>query len=290
MRVPNSIISSNVTFGLGRLTAAMDRANMEIAGQKKILSMADDPSALLQIMNLRSNMTYVDQLGRNIALGRSWLTSSESALSSVQEVVTQANLLAVQMGSDNVGADDRLAAAEAVQGFLETLVTQGNSTVGGRYIFAGSDNDSPAFSQAGTTVTYEGDSNPFAVRISRNSSVTVGGDGGAIFGDLFTTMADLKTALENNDGSAVRDQIDALDSGYDRIDGYISRIGGRGIRLDTRENILADVQLADTERLSSLEDIDYAEAVVNLKAVETAYQASLSAASKVLNVSLVNYL
>ncbi|SHJ22997.1 flagellar hook-associated protein 3 FlgL [Desulfatibacillum alkenivorans DSM 16219] len=290
MRVPNSVISSNVTFGLGRLTTAMDRANLTIASQRQILTMADDPSALLQVMNLRSDMSYVDQLNRNIEMGRTWLTASESALTNVEDLITEVKLLTVQMGSDNVGADERQAAAEAVQGFLETAVTLGNSTVGDRYIFAGSQNDSPAFTLAGTAVTYEGDSNPFAVRISRESSVTVGGDGGAIFGDLFTTLADLKTALENNDGAAIRDQITNLDSAYDRIDGNISRIGGRGVRLDARTSILADVQLADTERLSSLEDVDYAEAAIELAAVETAYQAALSAASKVLNVSLVNYL
>ena len=290
MRVPNSVISSNVTFGLGRLTSAMDRANLAIASQRKILTMADDPSGLLQVMNLRSDMSYVDQLNRNIAMGRTWLTASESALTNVQDLITEANLLAVQMGSDNVGSDERQAAAEAIQGFLETAVTLGNSTVGGRYIFAGSDNNSPAFTLAGATVTYEGDANPFSVRISKESSVIVGGDGDAIFGDLFTTLADLKTALENNDGSAIRDSLDLLDSAYDRIDGNISRIGGRGVRLDTRETILADIQLADTERLSSLEDVDYAEAAVQLKAVETAYQAALSAASQVLKVSLVDYL
>ena len=290
MRVPNSVITSNVTFGLGRLTSAMDRANLTIASQKQILSMADDPSALLQIMNLRSDMSYVDQLNRNIAMGRTWLTASESALTSVQDLITEANLLAVQMGSDNVGSGERQAAAEAIQGFLETAVSLGNSTVGDRYIFAGSQTDSPAFTLAGTAVAYEGDSTAFAVRISKESFVTVGGDGGAVFGDLFTTLADLKTALENNDGQAIRDQMTNLDSAYDRIDGNISRIGGRGVRLDARENILADVQLADTERLSSLEDVDYAEAAVELAAVETAYQAALSAASKVLNISLVDYL
>ncbi|MBI9076822.1 MAG: flagellar hook-associated protein FlgL [Desulfatibacillum sp.] len=290
MRVPNSTITSNVVFGLGRLTTELDKANLQLASQRKILTMADDPSGLLQVMNLRSDMSYMDQLNRNISLGRTWLTASESALTSVQDIVTEANLLAVQMGSDNVGSAERQAAAEAVQGFLETMVTQGNSTVGGRYIFAGSDNDSPAFSLAGSTVTYDGDSTPFAVRISRESYVTVGGDGDAIFGDLFTTLSDLKTALENNDGAGVRDQMDKLDSAYDRIDGNISRIGGRGVRLDTRESILADIKLANTERLSSLEDVDYAEAAVHLAAVETAYKAALSAASQVLNVSLVDYL
>ncbi len=290
MRVPNSIIQSNVTFGLNRLTQDLDRANLEIASQKRILSMADDPSGLLQIMDLRSSMSYVDQLNRNIALGRSWLTASESSLTSVQDVITDAKLTALQMGSDTVSADERLGAAEAIQGLLETAVTQGNASVNGRYIFAGSDNDNPAFDLTGTTVTYEGDTTPFSVRISQSSSVVVGGDGNAIFGDLFTTLADLKTALETNDVAGIRDSISLLDSAYDRIDGQVSRIGGRGVRLDTRENILADVNIANLERLSSLEDVDLAKATVNLKSVETAYQAALSAASKVLNMSLVNYM
>lgn len=290
MRVSTGTMHNNVLFGLGRLTQDMNRANCEIASQKQILYMADDPSGLLQVMQLRSSMSHVDQLDKNIALGRSWLATSESALINTQDIITKAKLLALQMGSDSVGSDERDVAATAVQGFLESAVTQANSTVNGRCIFAGSDNDNPAFSLAGTSVTYNGDNDPFAVRISKDSTVAVGGDGGAIFGNLFTTLADLKTALENNDAQAIRGQMDNLDTAFDSLGGQISRIGGRGVRLDTRESILADMNLANIERLSSIEDVDYAKAVVSLKAAETAYQAALASAAKVLAVSLVDYL
>ncbi len=290
MRVPTGVLFSNVTFSLGRLTEDMNRANIEISSQKRIQSMADDPSGLLQIMNLRSDLSGIDQLQRNIAMGKSWLTASESSLNNVQEIITQGRLLALQMGSDTAGSDERDAAAQTVQGLLESVVTQANSTVGGRYIFAGSDSSNPAFTLAGSAVTYEGDNTPFALRISRGSTVTVGGDGNAIFGSLFTVFADLKTALENDDSSDILAEMGNLQTAFENMNAQISVIGGRSMRMDTRENILADIELANTERMSTIEDVDYAEAIIKLKASETAYQAALSSASKVLNVSLVNYL
>ncbi len=151
MRVPTGVLFRNVTVGLGRLTEDMNRANIEISSQQRIQSMADDPSGLLQIMNLRSDLSGIDQLQRNIAMGRSWLTTSESALNNVQEVITQGRLLALQMGSDTAGTEDRASAAQTVQGLLESVVSQANSTVGGRFIFAGSDSSSPAFSLAITS-------------------------------------------------------------------------------------------------------------------------------------------
>jgi flagellar hook-associated protein 3 FlgL len=62
------------------------------------------------------------------------------------------------------------------------------------------------------------------------------------------------------------------------------------IRMEIKENILQDMDIANTERLSKIEDADIPEAIIDLKAKEVAYQAALASAAKVLNVSLVDYL
>jgi flagellar hook-associated protein 3 FlgL len=60
--------------------------------------------------------------------------------------------------------------------------------------------------------------------------------------------------------------------------------------MDMRENILQDLNITNTERLSKIEDADITQAILDLRAKEVAYQAALSSASKVLQMSLLDYM
>ncbi|MFC1825506.1 flagellin, partial [Thermodesulfobacteriota bacterium] len=121
-------------------------------------------------------------------------------------------------------------------------------------------------------------------------------DGEAVFGtsgqadDIFKTLTDLKTALENNDIPGIQSQMDRLDAHFDHISTKISDSGSKMIRMEIKGKVLQDMELANTERLSEIEDVDIAEAIMDLKAKELAYQAALASSAKVLNVSLINYL
>jgi len=74
------------------------------------------------------------------------------------------------------------------------------------------------------------------------------------------------------------------------ISGKISDIGSKMDRMDIKKNIFQDLNLSDTERRSNIEDADMAEAVMNVSAAQLTYQAALSSSSKVMSLSLVDYL
>ena len=61
-------------------------------------------------------------------------------------------------------------------------------------------------------------------------------------------------------------------------------------RLEVRDTITTDISLSLTERRSTIEDADMIKSIMDLKNIETAYQAALSATAKVLDISLVDYL
>ena len=108
--------------------------------------------------------------------------------------------------------------------------------------------------------------------------------------DIFTTLNDLKTALTINNVSNIQDAMSKLDAHLDQISGKISDIGSKSIRMEIKKKIFQDMNLTKIDKLSSIEDADIAEAIIDLKAKELTYQAALSSAARVLNVSLVDYL
>ena len=295
MRVASKTIYDTITFNLAKSTEELHKANKIVASGKRIPDLSDDPVGITQVLNIRSTLSNIEQLGRNINLGKSWLTASESALSSVQDLISDAKALCVQMASANTGAAQRASAAETVQNTLEEIVSLSNTEVNGRYVFAGSKTDTAPFSTGGT---YNGGNTAFTVKIGKDATVEVGSDGEAVFqpsgaganDDIFQTLSDLKAALENNNVSGIQTVMGKLDAHFDHISSKISEVGSKMVRMENKENIFQDSKITNTDRLSKIEDADIAEAIIELESKELAYRAVLASSAKVMELSLIDYL
>jgi len=287
MRVANKSIYDSVQYNLGSISEELNKANEIATTGKSINNLSDDPVGLTQSLNIRSALSNIEQMGRNISYGNSWLTASESALTNVQNIISDTKALCVQMASGTIGSDQRASAAVSVQNMLDEIVSLANTDVAGNYIFAGSKTDTIPFGQNGT---YYGDNNPFTIKISQNSTIEVGSDGEAVFGTVFDTLVDLKAALQSNDVSGIQDAMEKLDTHFDDISGKISDVGSKMNRMEIKDKIFQDLNFSNTERLSKIEDADIAEAIMNVKAAELTYQAALASSSKVMTLTLIDYL
>ena len=287
MRVANRYIFESVKYNLGSISEELNRANEIATTGKRINSLSDDPVGLAQSLTIQSDLAGIEQMGRNIDYGNSWLSASESTLTSVQNIISDTKALCVQMASGTIGADQRSAAAETVQNNLDEIVSLTNTNVAGNYIFSGMKTDTIPFDQYGN---YSGDNNAFAIKISKNSTIEIGSDGDALFGTVFGTLIDLKDALQNNDVGGIQDAMDNLDGHFDDITAKISDVGSKMNRMEIKDKIYQDFDFTNTERLSKIEDADIAEAIMNVKAAELTYQAALASSSKVMTLTLMDYL
>ncbi len=287
MRVANKTIYDAVKYNLSNCTQEMNKANEIVSTGKRINNLSDDPVGLTQALNVRSAISNIEQMQRNISLGNSWLASSESALTHVQDIISETKALCVQMASATVGSAQRLSAAGTVENMRDEIISLANTNVAGSYIFAGSKTDTTPFGSDGT---YNGNNNAFTVKIGKDVTVEVGSDGDAVFGNIFSTMANLKTALETNNVGGIQDAISNLDVDFDHISAKISDVGSKMNRMDVKEKIFQDLNLANTDRLSKIEDADLAEAIMELKARELAYQAALSSSAKIMTLTLIDYM
>jgi flagellar hook-associated protein 3 FlgL len=298
MRVSNITVFENVTSNLGRVTDALFKANEVVSTTKRINRLSDDPVGLVSVLDLRSSLAGVDQMGRNIEMGKTWLTAGESALTQVESLLSDAKGLCVQMVSATTGSTERSNAAESADGYLKQLLSLSNTEVGGRYIFSGTATDTVPFSfdneATPTSVAYAGNDAPFGIKIGKSLNVEVGRDGEATFGSsgssIFDTLIALRDALQGNDVDGIQQSMDKLDDSMDSIRSLISDTGAKTLRLETKQTILGDLKLSYAERKSSIEDADLAEAITQMQGKELAYQAALASSSKLMSMSLVDYL
>lgn len=81
-----------------------------------------------------------------------------------------------------------------------------------------------------------------------------------------------------------------VDDAQDKLNVAIADLGSRYNRLQLTEDKLSDQEVDTEDKLSNNEDIDLADAYINLTQADNLYQSSLSATAKILGNSLLNYI
>ena len=105
--------------------------------------------------------------------------------------------------------------------------------------------------------------------------------------DVLHTEKDLK---DNIMRAAYSRGLTSMELEEDRVNVAVADIGTRHNRLELTENRLSTQQTEFTDLLSQNEDADIVETVVNYNAMNTIYNASLSAAAKVVKNTLLDFL
>jgi flagellar hook-associated protein 3 FlgL len=296
MRIATRTLFDTMERRIQQLTEGLNTVNEKLSSQKKINRPSDSPVGTVTAIGYRNLMSQLDQYGRNLNTGKSWMDSSETAISLSQDVVTRAKEIAVQMANGTQSAATRSSVAQEVGHLLDQTISLANTRVGGKYIFAGYRTGTPPFVKfnngAIDTAQYTGDGNDFQVAIGKDETLAVGRNGQAVFMDstLFNTLGGLKLALETNDVTGIQQSLDGLDGALDHFNDQLADVGARANRLETRQDILQTMTLDFKEQLSEVEDADIAQMSIELKQVEMAYQAALMTTARVGNLSLTNYM
>lgn len=173
---------------------------------------------------------------------------------------------------------------------LDLLWANANSASSLLGFDAADDTGALTYTSDNVTVKYNGDNDPFAVKIGQAATIEVGSDGGSIFSGIFATLSNIAKDLQSNNTSGISSALDILETNSNEISNKISNIGSKMVRMEIKENILTDLTLANTKRLSLLEDADITEAIIELKSKELAYQAALASSARVMELSLVDYI
>jgi len=287
MRVAYRTIYQMIKYNISHITEKMQKLNTVVASGKRINDLSDDPVGLSKSLHLKSKLDEMDQIKRNLSFGKSWLSAAETALNNVQELLTEAKGIAIEMSNSTVGQEERRSAAKVVDNILKEIIVLANSNVNGRYIFSGQNTDTAPFDEDGN---YMGNNSGFTISAGKDITIQIGYNGQEVFGTIFNTLKDFRDSLENNDIDGIQQAIGDLNNEFDNISKWISDVGAKTLRIETKENILDDLELTDKEMVSELEDADIAEAVIDLENIQLAYKAALASSSKIMKLTLLDYI
>ena len=107
---------------------------------------------------------------------------------------------------------------------------------------------------------------------------------------VFSSLFDLRAALNNNDQEGLHQSISRLAMDHGTLISHISEAGVRANRLDSRKSLLSDLTISHDANRSRLEDADVVKAISDLRLKQFGYESALASSSRILNTSLLNYL
>ena len=298
MRVTMRTLYDQIKTDLGSITEQMNLMTSRLSSGKIYKRPSDAPVALTHALSIRSQIATTDQVKRNIVYARGWQRATENVLQKVEERLERAKTLAIQGANDSQNVETRRAIAEEVRGILEEVVSLGNTKFGGRYIFGGTKTEGydsgggPFVLQEGGKVAYMGNRGVIELRASDSAKVSINLDGDEAFleGGVFDALKRLYDSLVTDSRDDVDASIGKIDLALKHVNREIAKVGALANSLDSYSEVADSLELMDTERLSEIEDTDMVKTAADLAVLQTSYQASLAAASKVMQLSLADYI
>jgi flagellar hook-associated protein 3 FlgL len=300
-RITQSMLDRALLGDLNGVQNKLSTIQRKLSSGKEINRPSDDPFGTSRAISLRGEMEGINQYQRNVDDSLAWLQTTDTALSSVGDVIQRARELALSGSNDVMDNVSRESLAGEIDQLVQAAKSHMNATYAGRYVFAGTATDAPPYAQ-GATDTYAGDANPIAREIGPGVAVqlnVVGSDligGGQAAGDdkLLDVLRDIADHLRTNTPSnrdALRGtDLQRLDANFDELSRQRATVGALTSRLESAQGSLTTLQETTTGLLSSIEDADMAKTIVDYTTQQTVYQSALKAGASVMQTSLLDFL
>lgn len=298
MRITNNIIQRESLSQMQTGLREVEKAQRRVSSGLRVQKASDDPSAASAAMGARSSLRALEQYRSNIERATSRSSMEESVLDQVTNLLIRAKELGISHGGNVTSAAARDAAAAEVRQILDSAVQMGNTRYGDDYLFAGAyPNDAP-FDVAQPTFVRDAKQPPVGsleTEIGAGRRIQPTHDGQEVFLDsgVFQALSDLAEALEGDHSETpaeIAAALTSLDDAFDDVAAITATTGARRNQLEMTEANLDALDVNLQTLKSDLEEVDLEKAISELVGRQTSFQAAMLATSKVMGLTLADYL
>jgi len=296
MRVnPNML--PDVLAAIARTQKAQSVALQEMSTGKRVNLPSDDPAAASALVQNHTRSDTVDQYTQNGNSVLQMLQTADSALSSVVSEVSQAVSLGVEGANGTLSDGDRQSLAQQVSGTLANVVSQANLSYAGIYVFAGTASTSAPFTPSDSSSSgyqYNGNGNVNSVVIGDGVEIPVNVPGDQLFQhsgtDLLGSLQELASALRDSSTSAIATATTQLRNALDYLSQQRVFYGNVMNQISSQETFLQNETVNIKSQENTLVGVDMTTAATDFSQAQAASQATMAAAARVLQETLLDYL
>ena len=312
MRVPTSYYSDAFTSDLNTLRSRQAALQNQATTGLRVTSASDDPAAMQNALVFMSEKSKATQHGSNVTALQDRSTQIFNALQDLQKLSSQASADAVSAVNDTTNQSHTTLVAD-LNAIIKSALTSANTKdpLTGRGIFGGTSGSAAPFAATYdsvgnvTAVSYTGNAAVNSVEISKGSTMAVdvpgvnnsgtgarglfadAQSGADFFGNLLKLRDDIaagnSTAIHTTDSAA-------LQKDSDNLIFHIGNIGAQQTRLDLTATTLQNQMSALDKNISNATSADLVQTIVQLNQAQNSYQAALQSGSKIMQLSILNYI
>jgi flagellar hook-associated protein 3 FlgL len=299
MRITAGMNQRHVLADLQRVQQRLSDAQNQVASGKRVEKPSDDPLAAARATRLQADLDATAAYSDSVDEAKSWLDASDSALTSLTDIVQRVRELTVQAANGATSDSGR----QSIKAEVDQLIKQAKSTLNqaydGRYLFSGTKTDTPPYDVNSTPPddSYKGDAGAVlrqigpGVTVQVNATATTSTPPTDVLANLLPALRTLSQDLQNNDINALSStDLKALDAGLDTITGAQAQVGAITNRVAAAGQRLDDLSDVTKKLLSNTQDADLPQALTDLAAQQNALSSALHAGSTLIQQSLMDFL
>lgn len=263
----------------------------QIATEKKINLPSDDPAIATRGIGFRREVAGVEQFKRNTNGMHNWMDNSDAALDKATQAMQQLKELGLQASNGTYDTEERQMMMKEAEQIKEHLIDIGNTKVNDKYIFNGVDTGEKPIEKTNGEIEINHNDENVMIEVAKGIKLQANVNPENIFDEeVFNKIGRFIEGLDNNDMDEINNSIGEFDEAIDNTVSARADLGARMNRLDLVENRLDEQEVIAKTTMTENESVDFEKAITNLMTQETMHRAALSAGSRIIQPSLVDFL
>jgi flagellar hook-associated protein 3 FlgL len=292
--------SQSFLAGISQIQQTLDKAQTELTTGLQINNVSDAPAEIADIWQLNSELDQTQQTETNLGQVSTEVNTAQSALQSAVTLVEQAETYGTEGASDTSTAATRQDLANELGAILQQMVSTANTTVQGRYIFAGDTDQTTPYSidltQNPPVSAYQGSTSTREIQGADRTAFPVALTAQQIFDssnasdNVFTSISALMQGLQNNDDTAINSALGDVQSADTYLNQQLAFYGTVQDRVTGAQTFGQNYTLQLQTQLSGVQDANEATDITNMTQAQTQLQAALQSEAQLPKTTLFDFL
>ena len=150
MRITNNMLVADMLWNSNKNLGKLSTYQNQLSSGLRVSRPSDDPVGITKILKYKTDIRAANQYKDNVTTSLGWLEVSESALDDVKEILQRIREITVQAANGTNTPEDTQKIQIEVEQLRDEIISLGNSTMAGRYLFSGLETNKKLFNEDGT--------------------------------------------------------------------------------------------------------------------------------------------
>ncbi len=291
--------------GVSKLKAEQTKVQQELSSGYQVQDASDAPAQTPELVNLGSGLAQVQAYQTTLTRVQAEASTADQSLGTAITLIQKAQTLGAQGANSTSTAATRQTLAQQVQAIQQQLVSISGTTVEGRYIFGGDQDQSAPYqynasspsgvdrltAQTATrAIVNPGGQTVYQPLSARQIFDPTDSTGAPASGNTFAALQSLVTALNGNDTAGISSAIASLGSVSTYVNQQQAYYGNAEQGLTNEQNVAANQSTAIQVQISGIRDTNVTLAATQLTQLSTDQSAAYAAQAAIPVKSLFDYL